>query len=132
MGGGWSKQGSGIPLSDRVRSDRPDPAGSAEPAPARTATCPGRHCWVGGAVDAEGVKRPGLLLEWRQVRGRWEGRVTYVARLRPLEADGGWLVVEESLPAEVLTPLRGRGDKPPVNESNRWSLGSPAVQQDRR
>ena len=67
--------------------------------------CPARHCWVGGAVDAEGVKRPGLLLEWRQVRGRWEGRVTYVARLRPLEADGGWLVVEEWLPAELLTPL---------------------------
>jgi hypothetical protein len=101
MGGGWSKRGSGVPLSERVRSDRPAPV-----APARAGDpCPARHCWVGGAVDAEGVKRPGLLLEWRQVRGRWEGRVTYVARLRPLEADGGWLVVEEWLPAELLTPL---------------------------
>ena len=67
--------------------------------------CPARHCWVSGAVDAEGVKRPGLLLEWRQVAGRWEGRVTYAARLRPLEANGGWLVVEEWLPAELLTPV---------------------------
>jgi hypothetical protein len=101
MGGGWSKRGSGVPLAERVRSDRPRPQAVADPADA----CPARHCWVGGAVDAEGVKRPGLLLEWRQVRGRWEGRVTYVARLRPLEADGGWLVVEEWLPAELLTPL---------------------------
>ena len=69
------------------------------------AGCPARHCWVAGAVDAEGVKRPGLLLEWRQAHGHWEGRVTYVARLRPFEANGGWLVVEEWLPAELLTPL---------------------------
>ena len=106
MGGGWGKRGSGVPLAQRVRSDRPAPeadrpGGGRDP----LGECPARHCWVGGAVDAEGVKRPGLLLEWRQVRGRWEGRVTYVARLRPLEADGGWLVVEEWLPAEVLTPL---------------------------
>ena len=103
-GGGWSKRGSGIPLADRVRSDRPAPeVPSGRPDPGDP--CPARHCWVSGAVDAEGVKRPGLLLEWRQVRGRWEGRVTYVARLRPLEADGGWLMVEEWLPAELLTPL---------------------------
>ena len=98
MGGGWSKRGSGVPLAQRVRADRPAPEAMAEPG------CPARHCWVSGAVDAEGVKRPGLLLEWRQVYGRWEGRVTYVARLRPLEANGGWLVVEEWLPAELLTP----------------------------
>jgi hypothetical protein len=104
MDGGWSKRGGGVPLSDRVRSDRPTPV-TAELGREVLGPCPARHCWVSGAVDAEGVKRPGLLLEWRQVRGRWEGRVTYVARLRPLEADGGWLVVEEWLPAELLTPL---------------------------
>ena len=129
MGGGWSKRGSGVPLADRVRSDRPPPVDPAE-------ACPARHCWVSGAVDAEGVKRPGLLLEWRQVRGRWEGRVTYVARLRPLEADGGWLVVEEWLPARAAhAALRAEPralGKTPGNESNRWSLGSPAVQQGRR
>ncbi len=79
---------------------------TSPPAPDHRGTdCPARHCWVSGAVDAEGVKRPGLLLEWRQVAGRWEGRVTYAARLRPFEANGGWLLVEEWLPAELLTPL---------------------------
>jgi len=99
MGGGWAKRGSGVPMAERVRTGRPSPQ---EPV---GADCPARHCWVAGAVDAEGVKRPGLLLEWRQVRGRWEGRVTYAARLRPFEANGGWVVVEEWLPAELLTPL---------------------------
>ena len=101
MGGGWGKRGSGVPLAA---------AGARRPACRRAQDpvgpdCPARHCWVSGAVDAEGVKRPGLLFEWRQVAGRWEGRVTYAARLRPLEANGGWLVVEEWLPAELLTPL---------------------------
>jgi len=103
MGGGWAKRGSGVPLAQRVRGDQP--AGPAqEGRDALGPPCPARHCWVSGAVDAEGVKRPGLLLEWRQSGGRWEGRVTYAARLRPLEANGGWLVVEEWLPAELLTP----------------------------
>jgi hypothetical protein len=104
MGGGWGKRGSGVPLSERVRGDRP-PASQYDGRDPIGPDCPARHCWVSGAVDAEGVKRPGLLFEWRQVAGRWEGRVTYAARLRPLEANGGWLVVEEWLPAELLTPL---------------------------
>lgn len=103
-GGGWGKRGHGVPLSQRVRAPGP---GEPAPLPAQVTAdpCPARHCWVSGAVDAEGIKRPGLLLEWRQVHGRWEGRVTYVARLRPLDAGGGWLAVEEWLPAELLTPL---------------------------
>ena len=105
MGGGWGKRGSGVPLAQRVRSDRPAPEANDRPdLRDPLGDCPARHCWVGGAVDAQGVKRPGLLLEWRQVAGRWEGRVAYVARLRPLEANGGWLMVEEWLPAELLTP----------------------------
>jgi hypothetical protein len=102
MGGGWGKRGSGVPMAQRVRAGQPTPQPGPAPEPIGP-DCPARHCWVSGAVDAEGVKRPGLLLEWRQVHGRWEGRVTYVARLRPLEAHG-WLVVEEWLPAELLTP----------------------------
>ena len=89
MGGGWGKQGSGIPLSERVRTDRdPDP-------------CPARHCWVADAADRYGVKRPGLLVEWRQGPSGWEGRVVYVVQLRP----GSWQTVEEWLPASLLTPL---------------------------
>lgn len=93
MGGGWGKQGSGIPLSERVRGGAPRE--TSLPA------CPTRHCWVSGAVDDHGVKRPGLLVEWRQVGTSWEGRVVYAANLRP----GEWCLVEEWLPAPLLSPL---------------------------
>ena len=63
--------------------------------------CPARHCWVAGAADDAGVKRPGLLVEWRgRPGGDWEGRVVYVAQLRT----GAWSVVEEWLPSSLLTP----------------------------
>ncbi len=79
----------GIPMSRRVRL-------SGESAD----DCPARHCWVSGGVDDRGVKRPGLLVEWRDGGRGWEGRVVYVARLRP----DGWTLVEEWLPASLLTP----------------------------
>ena len=62
--------------------------------------CPARHCWVADAADGAGVKRPGLLVEWREVASGWEGRVVYVAGLRPHT----WCLVEEWLPASSLTP----------------------------
>jgi len=61
---------------------------------------PARHCWVSGAVDDAGVKRPGLLVEWRSSGTGWEGRVVYVAQLR----SGSWTLVEEWVPATLLTP----------------------------
>lgn len=99
MGGGWHRQGSGVPLSERVRDQGPDAP------PARTAAdvllkCPARHCWVGEAADGHGVKRPGLLVEWRQGPHGWEGLVLYAAHLRP----DAWSLVEEWLPAGLLTP----------------------------
>jgi hypothetical protein len=101
MGGGWSKQGSGVPLSERVRSGAPAaPAASAGPAAPAGDSCPARHCWVADAADGRGVKRPGLLVEWRSADGAWEGRVVYPVRLRP----DAWQLVEEWLPAELLTP----------------------------
>lgn len=90
MAGGMTQRGSGVPLSERSRSPTPTP----EP-------CPLRHCWVSDAADGLGVKRPGLLVEWRQAAAGWEGRVVYAAQLRPT----GWTVVEEWLPAALLTPL---------------------------
>ena len=105
MAGGWNKRGARIPLAERVRVDVPpgggdlagcgagDPVGGAEP-------CPARHCWVAGAADRSEEKRPGLLVEWRRREGDWEGRVVYVAALRP----GEWAVVEEWLPASLLAP----------------------------
>ena len=99
MAGGWGKQGSGVPLSERVRVGA---AASVPVAPDRASeVCPARHCLVADAVDGHGVKRPGLLVEWRQVRAGWEGRVVYAAQLRP----DTWMLVEEWLPAALLTPL---------------------------
>ena len=61
---------------------------------------PARHCWVSGAADDAGVKRPGLLVEWRTGPLGWEGRVVYAAALR----SGAWALVEEWLPASLLIP----------------------------
>ncbi|MCD4525113.1 hypothetical protein [Nocardioides sp. cx-173] len=96
MGGGWAKQGSGVPLSERVR-----PGAPADPEAAhRSQECPARHCWVSDALDRHGVQRPGLLVEWRQAEAGWEGRVAYLAQLRP----DAWQLVEEWVPAAWLTP----------------------------
>ncbi len=99
MAGGWGRQGSGVPLSERVRTDAG--GGPGAPPPPEAEACPSRHCWVADAVDAVGTKRPGLLVEWRQVQAGWEGRVVYAAQLRA----GSWLLVEEWLPAALLTPM---------------------------
>jgi len=64
------------------------------------AACPARHCWVSDAADHQGVKRPGLVMEWRQGASGWEDRVAYAAELRP----GQSALVEEWLPAVLLTP----------------------------
>jgi len=88
MAGGMRRGGGGIPLVDRVRAD------------VSSDTCPARHCWVAGAADDRGVKRPGLLVEWRRNDVDWQGRVVYAAELRP----GEWSLVEEWLPASLLSP----------------------------
>jgi hypothetical protein len=62
--------------------------GGALPAPP-----PIRPCWV---TDRYG-RLPGLLLEWRRTGSGWQGRV-----VRPVLEDGGWIVVEEWMPAELL------------------------------
>lgn len=92
MAGGYGR-GGGIPLKDRVRVDQP-PQEHSTSGPEH----PGRHCWVSLPVDAS-QPRPGLLLEWRRAGHLWEGRVVYVAQLRP----GRWATVEEWIPAELLT-----------------------------
>ena len=97
MAGGGYGPGAGIPLKDRVRVDQGS-ADSATPAIAAAAEHPGRHCWVSVPVDAS-QPRPGLLLEWRRAGHLWEGRVVYVAQLRP----GRWATVEEWIPSELLT-----------------------------
>jgi hypothetical protein len=97
MARGGYGSGSGVPLGERVRAGR-TPVDPAHPGPEHR-DGPGRHCWVSVPVDGS-RPRPGLLLEWRRVEhGRWEGRVVYVAELRPQR----WAAVEEWVPAELLT-----------------------------
>ncbi|MCW2845671.1 MAG: hypothetical protein JWN22_3587 [Nocardioides sp.] len=95
MAGGMNKRGSGVPLGERRRS-----AAGAAPSSDPPPDCPVRHCWIADAVDGRGVRRPGLLVEWRRTTGGWEGRVVYAASLRP----GDWAIVEEWLPAHALAP----------------------------
>jgi hypothetical protein len=93
----------GMPMSQRVSAGRPDP--SALPAPVED--CPARHCWVLDPADGLHVRRPGLLVEWRQVDpGAWEGRVVYVAQLR----QGEWMTLEEWVPATLVRPATSSKD----------------------
>lgn len=108
-----------MPLHLRVQVGSPLPATLPPPVPGQdrstgeprragrpvsaSPACPARHCWVAGAADRLGEKRPGLLLEWRRLPSGWQGRVAYAARLR----DGSWALVEEWLPADDLAPADG-------------------------
>ncbi|SEL91674.1 hypothetical protein SAMN04515665_12320 [Blastococcus sp. DSM 46786] len=58
----------------------------------------GRHCWVHDPPEAPGTW-PGLLVEWRQRDGAWQGRVTYA-----LSGPHGSALVEAWLPAARLEP----------------------------
>ncbi len=83
-------------MADRVRLGQ-GPAGSTEPT-WDDPPYPGRHCWVLDPADDTATKRAGLLLEWRQRAGAWEGQVAYLCR-RP---GRGWLVTVEWLSERVL------------------------------
>ena len=58
----------------------------------------GRHCWVHSPPGADGTW-PGLLVEWRQRDGAWEGRVAYT-----VTGPRGSTLVEAWLPAAQLQP----------------------------
>jgi hypothetical protein len=81
-----NKRGAYGSMAERV--GRPRPAGQ------EASALPIKHCWVLDGSD----RLPALLLEWRQVEGTWRGRV-----VRPVRDDTGWVVVEEWLPAELLS-----------------------------
>ncbi len=55
-----------------------------------------RHCWVSDATPGA-PRAAGLLVEWRQLGGAWQGRVAYV-----VDADGEATLVEAWLPASQL------------------------------
>lgn len=97
MAGGLG--GGGVPLHARTRAGAGRPGDPSPAAHVERPTGPAKHCWVRAPVDA-GSRRPGLLLEWRKDEiGRWEGRVVYVAQLRP----DTWVLVEEWLAADLLS-----------------------------
>ena len=83
-----NRGGRGPTMAERVAASKPKPP-----------ACPAKHCWVADALDFRGVKRPGLLVEWRRTDGEWFGRVVYVAEVRT----GTWATVKEWLPASLLT-----------------------------
>jgi hypothetical protein len=58
----------------------------------------GRHCWVRDPPDTPGTW-PGLLIEWRQRAGTWQGRVAYT-----VTGPHGPALVEAWLPAARLEP----------------------------
>lgn len=99
-----SKRGSGIPMHQRVALGReelqPLPDAGAGPAP-QSDDSPARHCWVLVPADGSGLRRPGLLVEWRRDdHGSWSGRVVYVVRLRT----GSWALLDEWLPQSDIAP----------------------------
>lgn len=73
---------------------RPDSAADAEDVDTPDLP-PIKHCFV---TDAHG-RLPALLLEWRRGDDGFEGRA-----VRPVSEAGGWIVVEEWLPAGMLEP----------------------------
>ena len=58
----------------------------------------GRHCWVRDPPNSPGTW-PGLLVEWRQRDGAWQGRVAYT-----VSGPHGPALVEAWLPAARLEP----------------------------
>ena len=80
-----------MPMAERVALGRAEGAGVGD--------CPARHCWVLDAADGSGLRRPGLLVEWRHTDDDdWLGRVVYAVQLRM----GEWATLEEWVPAPLV------------------------------
>ena len=99
MAGGMHRDGARPSLGERAADSGVRP-GSPAPlrAPGPREGAEGRHCWVHDPPEAPGTW-PGLLVEWRQRDGAWQGRVTYAVPGRH-----GVAVVESWLPAARLEP----------------------------
>jgi hypothetical protein len=113
MAGGMLPGRSGRSLGERAANSgvRPDglPGGGPVPPAVPEGGAPGaysaagtggegRHCWVRDPPEAPGIW-PGLLVEWRQRDGSWQGRVAYT-----VTGPHGPALVETWLPAARLEP----------------------------
>ncbi len=86
-------------LGERAADSGVRPAGpppTAAPPPRPRHEDAGRHCWVHDPPGASG-RLPGLLVEWRQRPGGWQGRVAYA-----VPGPHGPVLVEAWLPAGSL------------------------------
>lgn len=81
-----------------VRVEEPVASGSGQACAAAGDGGEGRHCWVRDPPDCPGTW-PGLLIEWRQRGGSWQGRVAYT-----VTGPHGPVLVEAWLPAARLEP----------------------------
>lgn len=87
------------PLEAGLRRPTPPPAdGRPDGYAAAGDGGEGRHCWVRDPAGAPGTW-PGLLVEWRQRAGTWQGRVVY-----SVTGPHGAALVEAWLPAARLEP----------------------------
>lgn len=103
VAGGMQRGGSGRSLAERAAlsgavPSAPVPPPAAPPAPAAGRGGEGRHCWVHDPPDVPGTW-PGLLVEWRQREGVWQGRVAYA-----VPGPAGPVLVESWLAAARLEP----------------------------
>jgi hypothetical protein len=84
-------------MAERIAATKAAAAGPERPAAPPAAEPRGpdalRHCWVRG----EHGRLPALLVEWRRTASGWQGRVVH-----PVPDAGGWVLVEEWLPAAAL------------------------------
>jgi hypothetical protein len=94
VAGGMNKRGSYGSMADRVARSRGVEAAPPRPEPGAPVP-PVKHCWVS---DEHG-RLPGLLLAWRRTESGFQGRV-----VRPVPDADGWVVVDEWLPADRLSP----------------------------
>ena len=82
-------------MAERIAATKAAAPPPAPPAPPRGPE-PLRHCWVRGDQG----RLPALLLEWRRTASGWQGRVVHPV---PDSGEGGgWILVEEWLPAAAL------------------------------
>jgi hypothetical protein len=78
--GGWGRQDarrSADAFRDARASERARTARRERAAEADRRRLPPRHCWVTDPPAAPG-RWPGVVVGWRTVEGRWEGRVVVV------------------------------------------------------
>jgi hypothetical protein len=84
-------------MAERIAATQAATQAAAAPAPRGPEAL--KHCWV----RHQHGRLPGLLIEWRRTTAAgWQGRVVHP--VPDPDVPGGWILVEEWLPAESLVP----------------------------